>query len=50
VDAQGKPLADPIVGLTLPISTTCISSTAIEQRRLQLRTRGGSCRRVPARR
>jgi hypothetical protein len=40
VDAQGKPLADPIIGLTLPDFYNLYLEQAIDQGRLQLRTRG----------
>ena len=39
VDAQGKPLADPIVGLTLPDFYSLYLEQAIDRARLQLRTR-----------
>ncbi len=39
VDAQGKPLADAIVGLTLPDFYNLYLEQAIDQARLQLRTR-----------
>ncbi len=39
VDAQGKPLANPIIGLTLPDFYNLYLEQAIDQGRLQLRAR-----------